>query len=245
MNNMTVLITGSRGTLGKQLKKIFPDSLSPSHNELDFGEKEVVFKYFKEHTDIKTIIHAGALTSVRPCEDDKLEAWRSNVDGTKNLVDAASKMNHEIYFVYISTACVFQGTKGMYNETDLPYPKNFYAFTKYVGETKINMLNHLIIRTNFVGNEPWRYPKAFADRFGTYLFAEGVAKGVKDVVDANLKGIVHIVGDKKISMYELAKMTSPNVKPMSLDEYEGPPVTVDMSLDTIRWNKYNIKDSIK
>jgi len=244
VNNMTIFLTGSKGVLGKQLKKVFPDSLSPSHKELDVGERDDIFRYFQKHSDITTIIHAAALTSVRPCEDNKLEAWKSNVNGTKNLVDAAFKINPEIYFIYISTACVFQGTKGMYNEKDLPYPKNFYAFTKYIGETKITTLNQLIIRTNFVGNEPWRYPKAFADRFGTYLFAEGVAKGVKDVIDANLKGIVHIVGDKKISMYELAKMTSPNVKPMSLDEYEGPPVTVDMSLDTIRWHKYNINTNV-
>ena len=146
-----MLITGCTGALGKQLKKIFPNSLSPSHKELDIVERDSVFKYIQGHSDIISIIHAAASTNVRTCEDNKLETWNSNVNGTKNLVDAASKNNKETYFVYISTACVFQGTKGMYNETDLPYPKNFYAFTKYIGETSvIHLKNHLIIRTNFV-----------------------------------------------------------------------------------------------
>jgi dTDP-4-dehydrorhamnose reductase len=101
-------------------------------------------------------------------------------------------------------------------------------------------LTYLIIRGNFVSREKWPYPKAFTDRYGTYLFAEDVAKGIKDVLDERLTGIVHIVGDKKISMFELARITTPDVQPMTLKEYRGPPLTIDMSLDTVRWKKYKI-----
>ena len=57
----------------------------------------------------------------------------------------------------------------------------------------------------------------------------------------DLNGIIHLVGDKKISMFELAKMTNPNVLPMTMNDYEGPPLTIDMSLDTERWKKYVLK----
>ena len=101
--------------------------------------------------------------------------------------------------------------------------------------------NFLIIRTNFVPKKHWAYPKAFTDRFGTYLFAENVAEGIDDILMKKYDGIIHLVGDKKISMYELAKMTTPNILPMTMNDYKGPPLTIDMSLDTERWKKYPLK----
>jgi dTDP-4-dehydrorhamnose reductase len=67
-----------------------------------------------------------------------------------------------------------------------------------------------------------------------------VAKGIYDVQKENMSGCVHIVGDKKISMFELARMTTPQVQPMTIKEYSGPRLTMDMSLDTERWKKYKI-----
>jgi dTDP-4-dehydrorhamnose reductase len=129
----------------------------------------------------------------------------------------------------------------MYKESSIPYPENFYALTKLIGEHEVNRLpEYLIIRTNFVAKKKWPYPKAFADRFGTYLFADGVAQGINDVQKENLHGFVHIVGDKKMSILELAKLTTPDVQPMTIKEYSGPKLTMDMSLDTERWKKYKI-----
>jgi len=60
------------------------------------------------------------------------------------------------------------------------------------------------------------------------------------VIKEKITGIVHIVGDKKISVFELAKITTPKIKPMTIDDYSGPRLTMDMSLETIRWKKYTI-----
>ena len=130
----------------------------------------------------------------------------------------------------------------MYKETDIPYPENFYALTKLLGENEVTKLsNYLIIRTNFVAKTTWPYPKAFTDRFGTYLFAENVASGINEIICEDLNGVVHVVGDKKISMYELAKITTENILPMTINDYDGPSLTMDMSLDTERWKKYTLK----
>jgi dTDP-4-dehydrorhamnose reductase len=237
---MVVLITGGSGSLGTELKKQFQDCLCPSHSELDITDKKAVHETFKKN-DINLVIHAAALTKIRPCEENKQLAWNTNVNGTKNLVDAVLSTKPSIPFLYISTACVFDGHTGMYVESSIPYPENFYALTKLVGEHEINRLpSYLIIRTNFVAKTTWPYPKAFTDRFGTYLFADDVAKGIYDVQKENMSGCVHIVGDKKISMFELAKMTTPQVQPMTIKEYSGPRLTMDMSLDTERWKKYKI-----
>lgn len=238
---MKSLITGGSGILGTELKKFFPDSLFPSHSELDITNHEMVFDYFSKN-EFDLIIHTAAMTSVRQCESEKKLSWDTNVIGTKNLVDAAIKFNPDSKFSYVSTACVFDGHVGMYKESSIPYPENFYALTKLIGEQFVkNLKNHIIIRTNFKGKQKWPYPKAFTDRFGTYLFADQVALGINDIIKENIQGVVHIVGKKKISMFELAQLTTPDIKPMTIDEYQGPPLTMDMSLDTERWKKYTLK----
>lgn len=237
---MDILITGGSGALGTQLKKIFPNALAPSHQELDITNKKNVTDYVN-NSDIGLVIHTAALTHIRPCEENKSSAWKTNVEGTKNLVDAILDKKKNTKFIYISTACVFDGHTGMYKESSIPYPENFYSLTKLIGEHEVNKLpEYLIIRTNFVSKKKWPYPKAFMDRFGTYLFADDVAKGIMDIHKANLYGCVHIVGDKKISMFELAKLTTPEIQPMTISDYSGPRLTMDMSLDTERWKKYKI-----
>ncbi len=234
------MITGGSGKLGTALVALFPESLHPTHRELELSKREAVFDHIIRNRP-EVIIHAAALTGIRECEDDKQKAWASNVIGTENLVDACLKHDPRVYFVYVSTACVFDGRRGFYTEEDIPYPEYFYALTKLLGEFVAKKLsNYLIVRTNFVAKEKWRFPKAFVDRFGTYLFAEDVAKGIKDVIEAKLNGIVHVCGDTKLSMFELARLTTPDVQPMTLKEYTGPRLTIDMTLDTVRRKKYKI-----
>lgn len=235
-----ILITGGNGKLGKELIKVFPlGVLSPKRSELDITEKESVFNFIETHKP-NTIIHCAALTSVRQCEIDKELAFKINVEGTQNLVVAGLNFNPNCYFVYMSTACVFHGDRGDYIETDVPYPKNFYSLTKLLGEFVTKKLqNYLIIRTNFVERAKWPYEKAFTDRFGTYLFADDLAPAIKDVVDKKMTGVVHIVGEEKLSMFDLAKITTPSVKPMTMDEADLP-LTKDMSLRSIRIKPYKL-----
>lgn len=238
-----ILITGGSGVLGKELKKVFTDTIAPTHEELDITDTKRV-KEFMKHKNIDTIIHAAAVTSVATCDTNKNLAYATNYLGTKNLTEAIKNTN--ILFVLISTACVFDGQRGNYNEYDIPSPENYYGITKLLAEEEVKRLHsYIIIRTNFVGRTKWKYPKAFTDRFGTYLFADQVAIGIKDMLKENqyqgLKGIFHITGSTKLSMYELAKMTTPEVQPMTLDDYHGARLTIDMTLETKRCLPYNIK----
>tara|TARA_B100000470_G_scaffold51477_1_gene38586 strand:+ start:19 stop:735 length:717 start_codon:yes stop_codon:yes gene_type:complete len=238
---MSILLTGGSGGLGTELTKILANCSSPSRTQLDITNKEQVSSFF-QNNDIDLIIHAAALTNIRFCEENRKLTWETNVQGTKNLVEATLKSKNRIKFVYVSTACVFDGHTGMYKENDVPYPENFYALTKLLGENEVTKLsNFIIIRTNFVAKKTWPYPKAFTDRFGTYLFAENVAIGISEILNENLNGIIHVVGNEKISMYELAKITTPDILPMTIKEYNGPTLTMDMSLDSERWKKYVLK----
>lgn len=64
----------------------------------------------------------------------------------------------------------------MYDEDSLPNPKHYYGLTKLLAEEIVKSYNAehfktIVTRTNFT-TMPWEYPKAFTDRYGTYLFAE-------------------------------------------------------------------------
>ena len=248
---MEVLITGGSGALGKSLRKFFKKhaahyvrggAFCPTHKEMDITDADSVSKVILSYKP-DVLIHTAAIVNVRECEENKEKAWLTNVEGTQNIVNVLKKLNNNCYLIYMSTACVFAGeNEKYYTEDDVPSPKNYYSFTKLSGELITRQYGNMcIIRTNFVPKEQWKYPKAFVDRFGTYLLSDGVAKGISEVVEKKEKGIIHIVGDRRISMYELALIAgSKNVGKMTLDEYKGPPVTVDMSLSTKRWKKYKI-----
>lgn len=238
---MKILITGGSGKLGRELAKIYLASLRPTRSELDIINSGHVDLFVSENKP-NLVIHTAAVTNVQHCEENKREAYETNVVGTENLVDACFRFNPKCYFVHASTACVFRGDLGNYTETDLEYPKNYYALTKLLSEyaVKYSGLKHLIVRTNFVSRAKWPYPCAFVDRFGTYLFASDVAAAIKHVIDKKLTGTVHVRGDEKMSMFELAKITTPSVKPMSLTEYSGVPLTIDMSLSSNRLPPFKI-----
>ena len=239
---MSILITGESGKLGMELQKVFNKAIFPTQKQLDITRESDVTKNLKT-INPKILIHAAAVTDIRWCEKNKRQSWSTNVEGTKNLARASLTLKPQPYFIFISTACVFHGDSSFYTEEDIPYPKNFYSLTKLIGEIIVKrsgLKNWLIIRTNFVPKAPWPYPRAFTDRFGTYLYANDVAQAIKELIDNKVTGIIHVCGDKKMSMYELAKMVSPKVKPTTLKEYKGPPLTIDMSLSTKKWKKYKI-----
>lgn len=239
-----ILITGAGGRLGKELRKLYPDALAPSHEELDVADWDSASNYVS-HTMPDVVVHLAAMTSVTGCEERKNEAWRINVLGTMNMLKTSWLANKSCYFMLMSTPCVFDGKRGMYTEEDVPCPENFYGLTKVAAEAAVlsSPLKTVVIRGNFVPREKWPHEGAFVDRWGTYLFADDLARGIKEVLNAKVTGIVHVPGDKKLSMYELAKITMPDVKAISYEDYvkkSGCRLTQNMTLDTVRWKKLRI-----
>jgi len=238
---MTILITGGDTSLSRELKKIYNgDILIPNYKELDLTNKKNTEQFFSRH-NFDCIIHNAFLMNVRECEENKPKAEMINVTSTKILVNLVQEISPKLKFIHLSTPCIFDGKEGMYVESSVPCPVNFYGSTRLSSEIIVKKLqNYCIIRTNYVSKKKWPYQKAFVDRYGTYLFTEQVAKGILDIKKENISGIIHLAGDKKISMFELAKLTTPKIKPMTLNDYSGPSLTIDMSLDTEKWKKYPI-----
>lgn len=86
--------------------------------------------------DVDYIFHLAALKHVPVCEDQPIEALKTNVIGTQNVIEAAIKYNVQ-KVVYIST-------------DKASNPSNFYGLTKAMGEKLITHANTLTTNTKFV-----------------------------------------------------------------------------------------------
>lgn len=242
---LKILVTGGAGRLGTEIKRLCPKVYAPTHEKMELTDwASVLDEVVRFNPD--AIIHCAAYTNVAKAEKERQLCWDVNVGGTRNLLHASKTLPH-IHFTYISTACVFRGDRGDYTELDIPYPTNFYGLTKLIGEllVKNSGLKWLIVRTNFVKRARWPYKKAFIDRWGTYLYADQVAEAILKLVSKKTTGIVHVCGEEKISMFDLAKKTSPNVQPLTLEEYyaenpDAPALTQDMTLKTTRVKPYQL-----
>lgn len=260
MNN--ICITGSGGKLGKEVKALFPTTTAtPTSEEMDLRDFVQVNKYLhnwrramKKPNDEAIIIHLAALTSPPACEKDKGEAYRVNVEGTVNLLNAAYGQLRDVYFILMSTPCVFSGddeiAKGEYY---IQYPDNYYGVSKMLEEMVVRRYNNdlftsLIVRGNFVPYMKWPYPVAFTDRKSNYLFAPQLAKAIKEVIDIGLLGEIHLLGDKILSMYELAQLCpdSKDVKPITYEEYyKQNPGSVKLTKNMVMTTSYHKRFSIE
>ncbi len=248
---MRVFVTGGNGRLGRwtlpEFKKAGFEILAPGSSELDITD----YKKLREsilNFKPNFILHLAAITGIQECEQNKEKAWRVNVLGTKNIVEICKEADS--YLLFMSTPCIFSGDDDVeYSESDLPNPTSFYGLTKLMAESVVlnSNITKSVIRSNFVPYEKWPYQKAFTDRYSNYLFSHDLAHAFVDIIQAKkLPEIIHIAGNKKMSMYELAKMCpdSSNVQPFTLDEYyankSAVKLTKNMCLSSKTWKKYEL-----
>ncbi|OGG12786.1 hypothetical protein A3D77_07045 [Candidatus Gottesmanbacteria bacterium RIFCSPHIGHO2_02_FULL_39_11] len=220
------MTTGFNGMVGSRFLELFPDytvlNLGKSDG-VDITDYEKIINYFEE-SKAPTVVHMAGKTDVDSCEDDKLfgeggEAWRVNVEGTRNIVKASQKTGKRL--IYISTDFVFNGTKDFYTEEDVPDPVNWYGYTKYEGELSVasSGIGYSILRISY----PYRayYPKkkdfvrrilekmtnkekiyALSDHIYTPTFIDDIAQGINLFLEKNIEGTYHLVGRESLSVIE-------------------------------------------
>lgn len=138
---MKILITGSSGLIGGFIYS----HLNTNHARLgiDIINSETTDKLvdIRDKNCLKAIlvefepdmvIHIAAQKDLIQCEENKSEAWHSNVDPLTEIADHLSLTAGKL--IYISSDMVFDGTKGNYSEEDPTCPINWYGATKMVGE---------------------------------------------------------------------------------------------------------------
>ena len=231
---MKLLITGASGLYGSKLAQM---ALSKNYEvySSDIQELSVYGNFVKldisgkAHVDeaFKTIkpdvvVHAATLTDVDKCELNKELAWKVNVEGTKNIVEAAKATGS--FLIYISTDYVFGGEKGRYTETDAPNPINYYGITKLKAEEIVKTQKEYFIARPSVmyGSIPaagkinfalWiienlrkgEHVKIITDQWNTPTLNTNLAEMTLEVIERKLTGIYHLCGATRVSRFKFAE----------------------------------------
>ena len=145
---MKILITGSHGQLGNELKRLLETMYAeigpvPSeyadaqvdyvdYEELDISDERAVEKWFAA-SSYDLVINCAAITNVDGCEQHEAAAFKVNALGPRNLACAQEASGGA--FVHVSTDYVFPGTEPIARtENDAICPISAYGRTKWAGE---------------------------------------------------------------------------------------------------------------
>lgn len=138
MASKKVLITGEIGFVGSLLvRSLHSLSLLVEPFGGDVTDKIYCQKRF-EDVEPDVIVHLAALSLPKQCDENPSLAKVVNVEGTRNLADAASALEKPVHFIFTSTAQVYDYetlSLGLpVDETAKVAPQNLYAETKRLGE---------------------------------------------------------------------------------------------------------------
>lgn len=163
------------------------------------------------------VIHTAGLTNVDVCEENADLCNHVNVTLASNVAEAC--LGQEISLVHISTDHLFSGEYQSLSESSIVSPVNAYGRSKALAEEVVLSVNDnaLVVRTNFYGwgtsyrqsfsdfiIQSLRNSKAvklFDDVFYSPIVIEKLVSICHELIGINASGIVHVVGDERLSKY--------------------------------------------
>jgi len=242
---MKVLLIGGLGFIGKKFLKKF----SHVHDIIIYDRKEEVYKIkgkeqFKnivlEEGSIEepkifdiiskhkpnVVVLLAALTGLKKCHDNPEKAFKVNVFGTFNVLNAS--LSSDSKFIFISSREVYGETlKNKSSEDDLQKPNNVYGITKMLGEQLVKTmsqsygLDYTILRlTNVYGPE--------GDAYGAQII-------IKDALD---KKKIRILGGNQRLNYVYVDDVVDLINLVLNDKRSSKQVFNVGSNDTITINEY-------
>jgi len=225
---MKILITGSNGQLGSEIRELQPafahyEFLYTDLDELDITDVTEVNRYFElQSPDV--VINCAAYTAVDKAETDEGTAFLVNALAPGILARAAADSG--AFMVHISTDYVYDGTNFRpYIETDGINPVSVYAKSKAAGEKAVQQAGGkaIIIRTSWLysafGNNfiktMMKYGKerdslnVVFDQTGTPTYARDLARTILDILPLAMTAadieVYHYSNEGVASWYDFAK----------------------------------------
>jgi dTDP-4-dehydrorhamnose reductase len=245
---VSVLITGGRGQLGRELQRAFsaqtdpPEVLALDLPELDVTDAGAVERAMRQAKP-DLVIHAAALTDTSLCEEDPALAMRVNAEGSLHVAEACRGAGAAL--VYVSTNEVFDGARGEpYGESDEPRPINAYGRSKLEGERLVQgtLPRCYVVRTAWLyaegGNnfpakvlsaaEGRRELSMVTDEVATPTWARDLAPAIIRLAGHPAYGIYHLTNAGYCSRYgwaaevlRLAGRADVTLRPITSAEYAG------------------------
>jgi dTDP-4-dehydrorhamnose reductase len=231
---LTILVTGSNGQLGKELQVLAPGFADyrfvfASKEDLNIADTASIQKYFSEHA-IDFCINCAAYTAVDKAESEQESAFFINATSVAILASICKENNTQL--IHISTDYVFDGSaSNPYKETDKTNPVSFYGKSKLRGEEWAiqDAPSTIIIRSawlyssfgnNFVKTmlrlmkEKENLPadrhgiNVVSDQFGCPTYAADLAIAIMQIITSNHSkenpGIYHYTNAGITNWYEFA-----------------------------------------
>lgn len=233
-----VLYTGTTGLLGVYITtsvpkdvelhatihrtQLVPQKATAIYHQLDIRDAVAVDTLIST-VKPDVVLHAAAHGIVEFCEQHKDEATKTNIEGTRNLIQAVKK--HGGRLVFYSTNATFDGFHAPYKEEDEQLPACFYGETKVQSERDIQAagIPYTIIRliTMYGWNNPEERKNPISwgietlkkgepvnmvtDVWNNFLYAKSAAQASwKVALDEKTSGrIYHFAGLSKLNRYEL------------------------------------------
>lgn len=232
---MTILVTGGTGLVGSRLLRRFVDAgvecraLVRPGKEVPAGSTRVEGDLLDVDTlkqaveGVAAIVHLAAVFRTQ----NENDIWRTNLDGTKNLIAAAKAHAPHVRFVMASTGLVYDADASHPGlEDDATNPKLAYPASKVAAENELRNsgLNWSILRLPFVYGDGDGHLAAVPEvvaRFKwhparTFSLAHhrDVARAVELALTGVMDGfIVNIVDDAPTTLYEMASLVGSPIEP--------------------------------
>jgi dTDP-4-dehydrorhamnose reductase len=190
--------------------------------QFQFDLREVgPLRHAFEEAQPAAVIHAAAMANIDVCQSHQDEAEAINVGITARLAELCNQYGSRM--VFCSTDSVFDGKQGMYVESDIPCPLNYYAETKVRAEQVIQheLDNGVVARLSLVmgvplmgaGNSflasmissfqqevPVPMPE---NEIRTPVDVITLGRALLELARNDLTGILHIAGSTRLNRYDM------------------------------------------
>ena len=241
-NHCDYLLIGANGLIGSAVAKELDSarssqstrsSTSPCHwvgTSFKRGSGRFQVLDITDRDNVKNILHTLKPKSVVLAANlaGGAEFAQSHPDSAKKFYYEATQnlgehcLRQKARFIFISTECVFDGKKEIYQEDDEPNPLNLYGQWKVESEMwiKKNLKDYIIVRTMSVfGWQPetvtpnavmktyfsiLKKEKIFVPtfRWGMPTYVQDLAKAMVELSLSSAQGTYHVAGSTYINRYE-------------------------------------------
>lgn len=251
---MKIYVTGGTGLVGSNVIKVAVEChqvqvfaaihqrqpTSPvafEYETVDTCNRDQVLRTVRAF-EPEAIVHCAALNDLPLIYRERELGWRSYVESTRFLTEAANEVGAKM--ILVSSDWVFDGTQALAEETTPPNPINYYGVLKVVGESILAAMsdNWAVARVAGVNGVHWARPEHLLSQnagFGnlanavvaalrqnqpftvwegdinmraTPTLASEIGEMIMRIIKLDRCGIFHCSGAEGVTRLELAQATA-------------------------------------